>query len=78
MEGSRYFDLRRWKDAAIEENEPVMGMNVDMKGSGAQKERFYETTPTQITKVFMAKMYLWPFSDDELKRNTKLTQNPGW
>ena len=78
MEGSRYFDLRRWKDAATEENEPVMGMNVDMKGSGAQKERFYETTPTQITKVFMSKMYLWPFSDDELKRNTKLTQNPGW
>ena len=78
MEGSRYFDLRRWKDAAVEENEPVMGMNVDMKGSGTQKERFYEATPTQITKVFMTKMYLWPFSDDELKRNTKLTQNPGW
>ena len=49
-----------------------------MKGSGTQKERFYETTPTQITKVFMDKMYLWPFTDDELKRNTKLTQNPGW
>ena len=78
MEGSRYFDLRRWKDAATEENEAVMGMNVDMKGSGTQKERFYETTPTQITKVFMDKMYLWPFTDDELKRNTKLTQNPGW
>lgn len=78
MEGSRYFDLRRWKDAVIEENEAIMGMNVDLKGSGTQKARFYESTPTQINKVFMAKMYLWPFSDDELKRNVKLTQNPGW
>lgn len=79
LEGSRYFDLRRWKiDAANEENEAILGMNVDMKGSGSQKERFYATTPAQITKVFMPKMYLWPFSDNELKRNAKLTQNPGW
>lgn len=78
MEGARYFDLRRWKDAAIAENEAVTGMNVDMKGSGTQKERFYATTPAQITKVFMTKMYLWPFSYDELRRNEKLTQNPGW
>lgn len=78
MEGARYFDLRRWKDAAVAENEAVTGMNVDMKGSGTQKERFYATTPAQITKVFMTKMYLWPFSYDELQRNEKLTQNPGW
>lgn len=78
MEGARYFDLRRWKDAAVEENEAVTGMNVDMKGSGTQKERFYDTTPTQISKVFMPRMYLWPFSSTELQRNTQLTQNPGW
>ena len=78
MEGIRYYDVRRWKDAETDENEPIMGLNVDMKGSGTQKERFYTPTPTQISKVFMAKMYLWPFSDAELQRNTKLTQNPGW
>lgn len=78
MEGVRYYDVRRWKDAMIDENEPITGMNVDMKNSGTQKERFYEATPTQISKVFMTKMYLWPFSATEMQRNTKLTQNPGW
>ena len=78
MEGARYFDLRRWKDAEVAENEAVTGMNIDMKGSGTQRERFYDETPSQITKVFMSKMYLWPFSDAELQKNTRLTQNPGW
>lgn len=78
MEGTRYWDLRRWKDAKIEENSAVMGLNVEMKGSGTQRERFYTVTPTQITKVFMDKMYFWPFSEAEMVRNIKLTQNPGY
>ena len=78
LENSRYFDLRRWKDAPTEENQPIMGMNVDMKGSTGQKDRFYVATPAQISKVFMPKMYLWPLSANEIKRNPRLTQNPGW
>ena len=80
MEGNRYYDVRRWKDAPIDENEPLMGLNVDVKESAnvTQKEMFYETTPVQMSKVFMTKMYFWPFSTGELKRNSKLTQNPGW
>lgn len=78
LEGARYFDLRRWKDAAVEENQPIMGMNVDMKSSSGQKERFYVASPVALKKVFMPKMYLWPFSDAELKKNAKLIQNPGW
>lgn len=78
MEGARYFDLRRWKDAEVQENEAVIGMNVDMKGSGVQKERFYDETPVPFEKVFMSKMYFWPFTAAELQKNGKLTQNPGW
>jgi len=80
MEGNRYYDVRRWKDAPVDENEPMMGMNVDIKESAnlTQKEMFYETTPIAISKVFMTKMYFWPFTEAELKRNSKLTQNPGW
>lgn len=75
-EASRYFDLRRWLDADVEEAMPIQGLNVDMKQD--QKERFYEVVPADMPKVFFDKMYLWPISKGELNRNAKLTQNPGW
>ncbi|GAB6122078.1 RagB/SusD family nutrient uptake outer membrane protein [Dysgonomonas termitidis] len=78
LESARYFDLRRWKDAAVEENLPVMGLNVDMNNSDAQKQRFYDERPSDMPKVFLEKMYLWPIPKSELTRNKKLTQNPGW
>ncbi|HEX6427611.1 MAG TPA: RagB/SusD family nutrient uptake outer membrane protein [Niastella sp.] len=28
--------------------------------------------------IFVQKMYLWPIAHEELRRNKKLTQNPGW
>lgn len=78
LESARYFDLRRWKDAAEEENMPVMGLNVDMNKSDEQKQRFYEERFSDMPKVFLPKMYLWPIPKDELIKNQKLTQNPGW
>jgi hypothetical protein len=78
LESARYFDLRRWKDAAIEENMPVMGLNVDMNNTDEQKQRFYEEKLSEMPKVFLEKMYLWPIPKTELRRNQKLTQNPGW
>lgn len=78
MEGARYFDLRRWKDDATkEENEPLTGFNVDIK-DGSSRERFYQETPLMMSKIFLPKMYFWPISTVELKRNSKLTQAPGW
>lgn len=76
-EGHRYYDLRRWKDAAKEEAELVTGFNMNMETS--QRDLFY--IPIEIPSmptVFVDKMYLWPISHDELKKNRKLTQNPGW
>lgn len=75
-EGSRYFDLRRWKDAPVEEALPIMGMNVDM-GLG-RKDEFYKPVPSDMPKVWLDKMYLWPIPKNEAERNVKLTQNPGW
>lgn len=77
MEAARYFDLRRWKDADIEENTPLTGMNIDIK-AGDNRERFYKETPIMMSKVFMPKMYFWPIATHELKRNSKLSQSPGW
>lgn len=76
-ENHRYFDLRRWKDAPIEEAMPVMGCNMDM--AEGQKDLFH--TPIIISSlptIFIKKMYLWPIRHEELKRNKRLTQNPGW
>jgi hypothetical protein len=76
-EGHRYFDLRRWKDAPTEEAEVIRGFNMDMPST----QRAWFDTPVDVLylpSVFVDKMYLWPIAHSELKRNRKLTQNPGW
>jgi len=85
-ESHRYYDLRRWGDAAREEAMPVWGYNMDMTGpisysAGDYKQRDYWLMPHEISIIpalFAEKMYLWPISKDELRKNRKLTQNPGW
>lgn len=79
-ESKRYYDLRRWKDANVEENITITGYNIDMSQSNAQKQDFYrETFVNTYPKIFInPKMYLWPIPQYELERNKKLTQNPGW
>jgi len=76
-EGHRYFDLRRWKDAPREEGMPVWGFNMNMPTS--QRDLF--DVPVELLSmpsIFVDKMYLWPISHNELRKNRKLTQNPGW
>ncbi|MGL5705824.1 MAG: RagB/SusD family nutrient uptake outer membrane protein [Tannerellaceae bacterium] len=76
-ETHRYYDLRRWKDAAHEETMQVWGCNMNM--TEQQKDLFH--TPIivpSLPTLFVDKMYLWPISHDELRKNKKLTQNPGW
>lgn len=76
-ETHRYYDLRRWKDAPIEESTPVMGCNMNMTED--QKDLFYVPTAVpSMPTIFVKKMYLWPISHGELRTNRKLTQNPGW
>ena len=76
-EGKRYFDLRRWMDAPIEENTLIYGLNVFQ--TKAFKDDFMQVIPTfNLSSVFSDKMYFWPISHTELKRNKNLVQNPGW
>ena len=76
-EGKRYYDLRRWMDAPIEEAKPVYGCNVLM--TSKQKAEFHQIVPIySLPTVFSDKMYFWPISTGELKRNANLVQNPGW
>lgn len=76
-EGHRFYDLRRWKDAAAEESLPIYGCNTLM--TERQRDLFH--TPVAVPSLptnFSRKMYFWPISHLELKRNKLLTQNPGW
>lgn len=76
-EGKRYYDLRRWEDASVELSIPIYGCNILM--TSAQRDLFH--TPVEesdLQLAFSPKMYFWPISHTELKRNNKLSQNPGW
>ena len=76
-ENSRYYDLRRWKDAEDEESKQIYGCNPMM----SEAERDWYHTPIIISDLpttFNRKMYFYPISHDELRKNIRLTQNPGW
>lgn len=79
-EGHRYFDVRRWKIAEKEENDPVQG--VDINQTAANKELFYKKVvvreKTYTFKSFSRRQYFWPIPNDEIVRNSNLVQSPGW
>lgn len=76
-EGHRYYDLRRWKDAPVEESTPMYGCNTNI-GEHLREQFYVPTVIPSMPSVFVKKMYFWPISHSELKKNRKLTQNPGW
>lgn len=76
-EGHRYWDLRRWLDAPVEETTPVYGCN--MLATKDMADQFH--TPvmcTSLPTIFAEKMWLCPIDHTELKHNINLVQNPGW
>ena len=76
-EGKRYFDLRRWMDAPVEENKRIYGLNIFM--TSQHREEFMQVIPVyNLSATFTDKMYFWPISFTDLKRNKNLVQNPGW
>ncbi|ANI88336.1 carbohydrate-binding protein SusD [Arachidicoccus ginsenosidimutans] len=76
FEGSRFWDLRRWKLAAQVLNENIIGW--DASGTAEHPELFYKLT-TYYTMHFIApRDYLWPLSESDLNVNENLVQNPGW
>ena len=76
-EGHRYFDLRRWLDAPVEESTPIYGCNTLATKEMADVFHTPVAVPSLPT-TFSRKMWFWPINHTELKRNKRLTQNPGW
>jgi hypothetical protein len=76
-ENQRYYDLRRWKDAPEEESQMIYGCNTTVPRE--YREYFYEqVVVSSVQTAWSMRQYFWPVSYDELKRNARLTQAPGW
>lgn len=73
FEGVRYWDLRRWKDAIEELNVVITGWDMGSDNVAG----FYRTVPF-FNRTFLTRDYFWPISINELRRNPRLKQNPGW
>ena len=76
-EGHRYFDLRRWCDAPLEEALPVYGCNIYVASSNPKGFHTPVETPS-LPSIFTTKMWFWPIHYYVMKRNVLMTQNPGW
>lgn len=73
FEGKRFWDLRRWKEALQELNQPITGWDLDQEtAEGYYRERII------FNQTFATKDYLWPLNENVLLANNKLVQNPGW
>ncbi len=76
-ENQRYYDLRRWKDAPVEEAQQIYGYNTLITAGSAAL--FYSPVRVPLLQTaFSQKMYFWPIDWDELRKNNRMTQAPGW
>ncbi|MEL0455900.1 RagB/SusD family nutrient uptake outer membrane protein [Flavobacteriaceae bacterium SZ-1-7] len=74
FEGKNYWDIRRWKKAALEFNELIQGWNV-----GSDTESSYYKIVTLYQQRFVSpRDYFWPINQSTLIQNPNLVQNPGW
>jgi hypothetical protein len=73
FEGSRFWDLRRWKTAREVLNRPIeswSGFNISL-------EEIFKPY-NMYTLSFGLKDYFWPIDEGELTRNRNLVQSLGW
>jgi hypothetical protein len=73
FEGSRYFDMYRYKRATAEFNSPITGWKGDAFGATD-----FFSLETKTLRRFTAKDYLFPIQISERNINSNLIQNPGW
>lgn len=77
FEGRRFFDTRRWKIAETEDNQPVLGMNIN--ATKANREEFFKRTLVRdLKRNFSRKQYIWPIPRTDIVKNKNIVQNPGW
>ena len=74
MEEHRYYDVRRWKIAGQTLGNPVHKMTITKTGDNSFE---YEVEEME-ERVFNPRMYWQPIPIDEIRKNSKLVQNPGY
>jgi hypothetical protein len=74
FEGSRFWDLRRWKTALQVLNGPIYTWNISRDNFIDYNQRIIDYNQTFTAP----RDYLWPISDRELQINPSLVQNTGW
>lgn len=74
FEGSRFWDLRRWKTAGRVLNERIHGWNFE----GESPAEYYAQRSLYTMKFISPRDYFWPIHQNDLVVNPKLVQNPGW
>ncbi|MCD8741030.1 RagB/SusD family nutrient uptake outer membrane protein [Mucilaginibacter roseus] len=74
FEGSRYWDILRWKRASELMNQPITGWSVYQSTTAD-----YYRVRTIFSQNFVApRDYLWPIRTYDITINPNLVQNPGW
>ena len=73
FESERYWDIRRWKEAANEYQKGIYGYTM----TGSSPEDYY-IKKLIATQTFGLKDYFWPIYTYYLDRNPNLVQNLGW
>ncbi len=74
FEGSRFWDLRRWKTAASELNAPIVGWTISQVSAAG----YYQNRVIYNQTFIAPRDYLWPIQTGAFRVNTNLVQNPGW
>ena len=74
FEGSRFWDLRRWKESSEELNKPIQAWNYN----GITEAEYYQILTLEEQRFVSPRDYLWPLSENTLLQNPNLVQNPGW
>lgn len=74
FEGSRFWDLRRWKEAAEELNNPVQGWDISQK----EALDYYQVRTIFQQKFIAPRDYFWPIRSAEMTVNSNLVQSLGW
>ena len=73
FESQRFWDIRRWKEAAQEYQKGIYGFTV----AGSAPEDYYARRLV-AAQTFGLKDYFWPIYTYYLERNPNLVQNLGW
>ena len=73
FESQRFWDIRRWKEAANEYQKGIYGFTV----IGSNPEDYYARRLV-AAQTFGLKDYFWPIYTYYLERNPNLVQNLGW